>query len=59
LGQAFEDIGDDLQITCENMETNCEADESFERMYSLYAMLLNTLKEQRKFIAAVFDEITE
>lgn len=57
LGQIFEDLGNDLMIECENMETNCEVDESFEQMYSLYAMLLHTLKEQRRFIATVFDEI--
>ena len=48
LGQAFENIGDDLMCECENMETNCEVYEAFERMYVLYAMLLDMLKTQRK-----------
>jgi len=59
LGQIFEDLGNDLMVECENMETNCEAYEEFERMYSLYAMLLHMLREQRRFIATVFDEIAE
>ena len=59
LGQAFENIGDDLRIACENMEINCEANEEFEEMYILYAMLLDGLKTQRRFIGTVFDEIDE
>jgi len=59
LGQIFEDLGSELMYECENMETNCKADESFDRMYPLYAMLLHTLKEQRRFIATVFEEIAE
>lgn len=59
LGEIFEDMGSNLMVECENMETNCEFDESFERMYPLYAMLLHTLKEQQRFIATVFDEIAE
>lgn len=59
LGQAFEDIGNDLMYECENMETNCEDNEEFERIYVLYATLLDTLKAQRKFIGTVFDETDE
>jgi len=57
LSQAFENIGSDLRHECENMEINCEIDDRFERMYILYAMLLDMLKSQRKFISTVFDEI--
>lgn len=59
LGQAFENIGTELMYECENMETNCEVNEEFERMYILYAMLLDGLKTQRKFISTVFDEIAD
>lgn len=58
LGRIFENLGTDLMYECENMETNCEAEESFEEMYILYAMLLDTLKAQRRFIATAFDEKT-
>jgi len=57
LGRIFEDLGSELWVECENMETSREIDESFDEMYPLYAMLLHTLKEQRRFIAAVFDEM--
>lgn len=57
LGQAFENIGSDLSMACENMETNCEVGEAFEEMYMVYAMMLDTLKAQRRFAAAKFDEI--
>ena len=57
LGQAFESLGTDLMYECENMETNCESYEAFERMYILYAMLLDGLRTQREFISTVFDEI--
>lgn len=59
LGQAFENIGTELMCECENMETNCKSYEAFERTHILYAMLLDGLKTQRKFISTVFDEIAD
>lgn len=57
LGKAFENVGNDLRIACENMETICEDDEFFEGMYVLYTMLLDTLKAQQRFIGEVFYKI--
>jgi len=59
LGQAFENVGSDLLIDCENMGTLCENVKAFEELYSLYAMMLETIKAQHHFICTRFDEIDD
>ena len=59
VGQAFENLGMELHVECENMSTNCDDDATFEQLYVNYVQLLETVKVQRKIISNRFDEIAE
>ena len=59
VGRAFKSLGSGLLVACENIEVACESDPEFYELYSIYAMMLDTLKSQMRFADSKFDEIDE
>lgn len=59
LSQAFENLGNDVALACENMETTVEVDNRFDVLYIVYVVLLETMKTTRQVIANKFDEIDQ
>ena len=57
IGTAFENLGMNLRIECENMSENCEFDSTFDELYTNYAQLLETIKVQRQLIGNRFEEL--
>jgi hypothetical protein len=59
LSQAFENLGNDFALACENMEPTTEMDDRFDALYTVYVALLETMKTTRQVIANKFDEIDQ
>lgn len=59
MGQAFENLGMELRVECENMESNCLEDSKFERLWGHYVQMLETIKINRTVISNLFEELDE